>query len=183
MLALSLTLSSNAQQPATASSEPHQMLVTKAGFLAIDTPKGWVQREGPGLAFFLPEGIKSKDAQVWMYISAAPIGPNEEDKDSNSYIQSDISEFKKRFKNATVTKEEPLVLPEVKQTVSVYTFQSGETHNAYEQIIYIQDVGRDWLLALSANNSDSFQRSKQAFYEFAKSYRGSILMGSAEDKH
>jgi hypothetical protein len=155
--------------------------MTSQGFLAIDTPKGWVHSEGPGLAFFLPEGVNPENAQVSIYISSAPVGQNEEDKDANSYIQSDISGFRQRFKNA-VRKEDALFLPQVKQQAAVYTFQSGETHNAFEQIVYISDVNRVLILALSAKNSDALKGSMQVFHEFAKSYRGSIQMGSLGDK-
>ena len=158
------------------------MLMTRQGFLAIDTPKGWVQSEGPALAFFLPKGVSPEKAQVSIYISSAPVGPNEEDKDADSYIQSDIAGFRQRFKSAVVHKEEALYLPQVKQQAAVYTFQSGETHNAFERIVYVSDVNRVLILALSAKNVDALKGSIQAFQEFAQSYRGSIQMGSSEDK-
>lgn len=171
-----------AQKPSADSSEMHEMIVTRQGFIAIDTPKGWVQSEGPGLAFFLPKGIDAVKAEAWIYISSAPVGPNEEDKDVDSYIQSDIAGFKQRFKNAVVHKEDDLLLPEMKQQAAVYTFQSGEANNAFEQIVYISDFRRVLILALSAHNSEAFTKSMKIFHEFAKSYRGNIQMGSPEDK-
>jgi hypothetical protein len=170
------------QKPSADNSAPHEMLVTTQGFIAIDTPKGWVQSDGPGLAFFLPEGVSPQKADVWIYISGAPVGPKEEDKDTNSYIQSDIAGFMQRFKKGVVRKEEDLLLPEMKQKVAVYTFQSGEAHNAFEQVIYVSDVNRVLTFTLSAKNSDAFTKSTGIFREFAKSYRGSIQMGSPDDK-
>ena len=167
-----------AQKNAPDSSAPHEMIVTRQGFLAIDTPKGWVQSEGPGLAFFVPKGTDAQHAEIVMYISSAPVGPNEEDKDMQAYIQSDIAGFKQRFKNGTVRQEDVLLLPEVKQKSVVYTFLSGEANNAFEQIVYVQDVQRVLIFALSAKSSDALNKSMKAFHQFAQSYRGSIQMGS-----
>ena len=158
------------------------MQITQAGFLAVDTPKGWVRSEGQGLAFFLPEGVSRKKAEVWIYINCAPVGPHEEDKDMDSYIQSDISGFKQHFKNATVRKEEALFLPEVKEQAVVYTFQSGEEDNAFEQVIYIRDVNRVLIFDLTAKNSEAFARTVQPFHNFAMSYRGSIQMDPPVEK-
>jgi hypothetical protein len=171
-----------AQKPSADTSAPHEMLVTTQGFIAIDTPKGWVHSEGPGLAFFLPEGVCPQKAEVWIYISGAPVGPKEEDKDANSYIQSDTAGFMQRFKKGIVRREGTLLLPEVKQQAIVYTFQSGEAANAFEQVIYVSDVDRVLTFNLSAKNLDAFTQSTKTFHEFAKSYRGSIQMGSPEGK-
>jgi len=181
-LPLWVSCACTAQKPSDTSSEIHEMLVTQAGFLAFDTPQGWERSEGPGLAFFLPKGLAREKSDVWIYINGAPVGPNAEDKDMDSYIQSDIAGFKQRFKNAIVRKEEALFLPEVKQHAAVYTFQSGEANNAFEQVVYIEDVNRVLILDLTARNSDAFARTVQIFHEFAKSYRGSIQMGFPKDK-
>jgi len=181
-LTLLASCSCAAQKSSESSSEPHEMLVTQAGFIAINTPRGWLRSEGQGLAFFLPDGVERKKAGVWIYINCAPVGPHEEDKDMDSYIQSDISGFKQHFKNATVRKEEALFLPEVKQQAVVYTFESGEEDNAFEQVIYIQDAGRVLIFDMTAKNSDALTRTIQIFHEFAKSYRGSIQMGSPDEK-
>jgi hypothetical protein len=183
MLALWASCLCTAQKPAESSSEMHEMLVTPAGFLAIDTPKGWEQSAGPGLAFFLPKGFDRETSDVWIYINYAPVGPNEEDKDMGSYIQSDIAGFKHQFKNAIVRKEEDLLLSQVKQHATVYSFQSGDAKNSFEQVIYIEDAGRVLILDLTAKNADAFARTLQLFHEFAKSYRGSIQMDSPADKH
>ena len=182
MLALGVSYPCAAQKPADSSSQMHEMLVTQEGFLAIDTPKGWVRSDGPGLAFFLPEGVDRKNTEVWIYINCAPVGPHEEAKDMDSYIQSDISDFKQHFKNATVRKEEALFLPEVKQQAVVYTIESGEEDNAFEQVIYIRNVGRVLIFDMTAKNSDALKRTVQLFHEFAKSYRGSIQMDSPGEK-
>ncbi|MGD0546979.1 MAG: hypothetical protein ABR991_04040, partial [Terracidiphilus sp.] len=163
-------------------SEPRQMIVTTQGLLTIDTPKGWVQSDGPGLAFFLPDGMTAEKADVWIYISSAPVGPNEENKDIDSYIQSDIKSFQRRFKHATVRTEEALLLPAVNGKAAVYTFQSGEAHNAFEQVIYISEIHRVLVLDLSAKNSKAFAKSMAVFHDFAQSYQGNIQMGSLADK-
>ena len=185
MLALALALTCIAQEkqkPDESSSEMHQMIVTTQGFLAIDTPKGWVQSEGPGLAFFLPEGVDRHSAEVWIYISGAPVGPNEEDRDAKAYIQSDIAGYKQHFKNGVVREEEPIFIPQTKQQAPCYSFQSGESHNAFEQVVYIDDGNRVLTLTISAKNSAALKRSLGSFHEFAQSYRGSIQMGSGDDK-
>jgi hypothetical protein len=182
MLTLWVSCLCAAQKPAEGPSEMHEMLVTQAGFLAIDTPKGWEQSEGPGLAFFLPKGLDREKSDVWIYINLAPVGANEEDKDMDSYIQSDIAGFKHQFKNAIVTKEEDLLLSQMKQHAVVYSFQSGDAKNSFEQVIYIADVGRVLILDLTAKNAVAFARTLQLFHEFAKSYRGSIQMSSPGDK-
>lgn len=171
-----------AQEPAAGAPEPRGMIATAAGFLAFDTPRGWVQADGPGLAFFLPEGVDARAAQVWMYIDASPFGPHEDDKDFHAAIQSDIAGFKQRFPNGLVRKEALLDLPRIKQKAEVYTFESGEQHNAFEQTVYIEDLGRMWTLTLSAKNSAALARAMPAFRAFAQSYGGSIQMGSPPAK-
>ncbi len=170
-----------AAQDASPDSEPHEMLITRQGFLAIDTPKGFMRSDGPGLAFFIPEASKPGKADVWIYISSAPVGPDAEDKDVNAYIQSDIASFKQRFPDAVVRKETALRLPHANAEVAVYTFESGEAQNGFEQIIYIPENGRALILALSAKNSAALERTRLAFHEFAKSYRGSINL-DCQDK-
>jgi hypothetical protein len=169
-----------AQNSPDQTSEIHQMILTKDGMVAIDVPKGWVQAEGPGLAYFLPKGVDVDDADVWIYMSSAPVGSKEDDKDVESYIQSDISAYKQKFKNAVVHREVDLALPEVKRAVSVYTFQSGEERNAFEEVVYIPEAGRVLILTLSAKNANALNGSMNVFHEFAKSYRGSIQTGSPE---
>ncbi|HEX8924216.1 MAG TPA: hypothetical protein VF786_00410, partial [Terriglobales bacterium] len=67
-----------------------------------------------------------------------------------------------------------LTLPHAKAEVPVYTFQSGDAQNGFEQIIYIPENGRALILALSAENSEALERTLPVFREFARSYRGSI---------
>jgi hypothetical protein len=152
------------------------MLVTSEGFLAIETPKGWVQTEGPGLAYFVRKGENSKTANVWIYISSAPVGPDEDAKDSRAYIQSDIAGFRERFKNGVVREETAIDLPRTKTSAPVYAFQSNEKHNSFERVVYIPESRRVLLLVLSANNKDAFTDSMPDFGAFAKSYGGGIIM-------
>jgi hypothetical protein len=156
------------------SSDPPEMLVTEQGFLAIDTPRGWVRSDGPGFAFFIPSTRSKKQTQVWIYISSAPIGPKEEAKDLKSYIESDIASFKQKFKLGLVQGEPALSLPNAKLEAIVYTFRSGEKHNTVEQVIYVAESNRVLTLVLSAREESAFEGALPVFREFAKSYRGSI---------
>jgi hypothetical protein len=56
----------------------------------------------------------------------------------------------------------------------VYSFRSGETHNAFEQVVYIGDAGRVVLLTLSARDLAAFDRTLALFRRFASSWGGSI---------
>ena len=167
-----------AQKPSAA--EPSEMLVTEAGFLAINTPKGWVRSEGPGLANFIPKGSPKGQPRVWIYISSAPIGPKEEAQDLKSYIESDIAGFKERFKEGLVQEETALTLPNVRLQAPVYTFKSGEKHNTVEQVVYVAESNRVLTLVLSARDEQALEKALSVFREFAKSYRGSITPTSSQ---
>lgn len=163
-----------AQTRAAQPKQPPEMLVTSEGFLAIETPKGWVRTEGPGLAFFVREGENSKTADVWIYVNSAPVGPKEDAKDLQAFIQSDIAGFKERFKSGIVREERPIELPHAKIRVHVYAFESAEKHNSFEEAAYIPENGRVLILVLSAKNKVAYAKSVQDFRAFAESYRGSI---------
>lgn len=163
------------QQSSTHSAELPEMIVTAQGFIAIDTPKGWERKEGPGLAFFLRKGDNAETARVWIYISSAPIGPDQEDKDAESYIDSDIAGFKNGFPKGSVEPEDSIELPQSKARVPVYTFRSAEEHNAFEQIVYIPEIRRVLILALSAKDEKSGKKQVAVLRDFARSYRGSIV--------
>jgi hypothetical protein len=157
-------------------------LTTRLGSIAIDTPKGWSRASGPGLAIFLPDGKDSDNAEAWIYISSAPIGPKEEYRNFNSYIQYDTTAFRDKYKNGTVRIEPSMLLPSAKTRARIFTFESGEWRNAYEQIVYIEEAHRVLILALSAKNSTAFVQSIPAFREFVKSYRGSANLRATEKK-
>jgi len=161
-------------QQASQSSELPEMLVTDQGFLAIDTPRGWVRADGPGLAYFVLKADRKGKPSVWIYISSAPIGPNEESKEMKAYIESDVASFKERFKNGVVKEEAPLDLPRAKLRAPVYTFLSGEQRNAVEQVVYVGEINRVLTLVLSARERPAFEKALPAFRDFAKSYGGSI---------
>jgi len=164
------------EQKKPQSTEPPEMLVTEQGFLAINTPKGWVRSKGPGLAYFIRKGDNAVSPPVWIYISSAPIGPNQEAKDAIAYIQSDIADFKARFKAGTVQEEEPLTLPKMNTHAPAYTFRSGEKHNTIEQVAYIGEANRVLTLVLSAKETAPFERALPLFRDFVKSYGGSIVL-------
>ena len=154
--------------------EMPEMLATEQGILAINTPKGWVQTYDPGLAYFTRKRDKVESAPVWIYISSAPIGPDQEAKNTAAYIQSDIANFKKRFEAATVKEEEQLALPKLKTRAPVYTFRSGEKHNVIEQVVYVGEANRVLTLVLSAKKTSAFEQTLPVFHEFVKSYGGSV---------
>lgn len=128
------------------------------------------------MAFFLRRGENSKTANVWIYINSAPVGPDQDAKDLPAYIQSDTGGFRERFKSGVVREEAAIDLPHAKTSVPVHTFESNETHNSFEEIIYIPETGRVLLLVLSAKNKDAFAKSIQDFRAFAQSYGGSIIL-------
>ena len=150
------------------------MLLTDEGLLAINAPNGWTRTRGPGLAFFVHEHDPDQTAKVWIYISSAPIGLKEEARTWRSTLNLISAGFEQRFKSGVVRKETPIELPLSKSKAPVYTFLSGESHNAFEQIIYVVDGYRILILALSATDKIAFERSRSDFHTFAKSYRGSV---------
>jgi hypothetical protein len=172
------SVSASAQKPSDTSELP-EMLVTEQGFLAINTPRGWARADGPGLAYFVPHAMRSGKPSVWIYISSAPVGPNEEAKDLKAYIESDIAGFKQRFKGGLVQEEPPLDLPLAKLRAPVCTFQSGEKHNSLEQVVYVGEINRVLTLVLSAREKSAFEKALPVFHEFVKSYRGSITPTSS----
>jgi len=171
----SLNAAPLAQEP-TKSSEPAEMLMTDEGFLAINSPTGWVRADGPGLAYFVPPQENKGQPLVWIYISGARIGPKEEAKDLKSYIDSDKAGFKQRFRNGVVQEETLLSLPEVKQQAPVVTFRSGEKKNAIEQVVYVREATRVLTFVLSARDQAAFEKALPTFRDFARSYRGSMTL-------
>jgi hypothetical protein len=159
--------------------DAHEMLFTEAGLLAFDTPKGWERSKGPGFACFVPKGSGAATSPATIYISGAPIGSDQQDKTLNDYVQSDISGFKARFQKGDVHQEQAIFLPVSKMEIPVYTFRSGEEHNAVEQVAYIQDTAQRVLtVVLSAKTGTAFSKSLPAFQGFVKSFRGSIILTS-----
>jgi hypothetical protein len=174
--ARSIAQSAPTQQKSPASKDPAEMIVTQEGFVAIDTPKGWVRSEGPGLAFFVHDGDNRATASTWIYMNSSPIGPNEDAKNFAEYIQSDVSAFKQRFEKGSVQDEGTLELPRVKSRAPIYLFRGSEEHNAFEEVVYIEENGRVLILVLDGKNASAFEKSKPDFLNFAKSYGGSIIM-------
>jgi len=159
--------------------EPREMLATEEGLIAIDIPKGWVRSEGPGLAFFLREKDDPRTAPACIYLSSAPIGPDEDAKTFDDFVESDINSFKRRFKNGRAEKENDLELPRAKLKATVYTFLSGETTNAFEEIIYIPESHRVLILVLSAKTAEALASARPDLHSFAQSYSGSIVEAPA----
>jgi hypothetical protein len=156
--------------------EPAEMQMVEGGFLILNTPKGWNRVEGAGLALFVKKGLNAADADVWIYVSGAPIGEGESAKDRKEYIQTDIADFRSRFANGVVREEEPLELPKTKTKVPVVSFESKQQHNAFEQVIYIEERNRVLTFVLSAKYKEGFDKTLLLFREFAKSYGGSVTL-------
>ena len=172
LLLLILCASLPAQQKPNDSTPP-EIISTEDGLVALTTPKGWVRADGPGAAYFVPEA-STQNPPVCIYLSSASIGAKEEVKDMDAYIESDITNFKRRYKNAVVQREQPLALSLMKLQAPIVTFRSGEKTNSFEQVVYIPDVGRVWTLVLSAKEEPAFTNSLPALHDFAQSYRGTI---------
>jgi hypothetical protein len=164
-----------AQTQPDRNSEPHEIQLTGQGLLVLDTPKGWQRTEGPGIATFVKKGARLEKADVWIYVSGTPIGPSEEVKSRDEYIESDAVDFRARFKNGTVKIEEPLPLPNAKTSAPVRTFESAESHNSFEQVVYIAEQTRILTFVLSAKTRKAYAASLPVFHEFAQSYNGSIV--------
>lgn len=156
------------------SDQPHEIIVTESGLVAMDIPEGWQQASGPGLAFFLRKNDSAQNAPVFMYLSATPYGPNEEAKTPDAVISSDISDFKQRFETGNVQKSPDIDLPRAKSRATVYAFMSGQSHNSFEKIAYIAELHRVLIVCMSAKNGSAFKESDAAFLSFVKSYGGSI---------
>ena len=166
-----------AEAASSDSKDVHEMLFTDAGLLAFDRPKDWERTEGPGFACFVPKGANPRTSAAMIYISGAPIGPDQEDKTLNDYVQSDISGFKARFQRGTVRQEQAILIPVSKIEVPVYTFKSGEEHNGVEQVAYIQDTAERVLtVVLSSKTDAAFNEALPIFQNFVKSFRGSIVL-------
>jgi hypothetical protein len=125
--------------------------------------------------FFVKKGTEPEKADAWIYVSGVPIGPNQEVKSRDEYLESDVAGFRARFKNGSVRIEEPLMLPNAKTSVPVRTFESGEPRNAFEQVVYIAEQTRVLTLVLSAKTKQAYTSSLPLFHEFAQSYGGSII--------
>jgi len=164
-----------AQTQTEKSDELPEMQITEDGFLSFDTPKGWERVQGPGLACFVPKDAIAENAAVLIYISGVPIGEKESTKNRAEYIQSDIAEFKKRFADGIVREEDPLELPKAKKKVPVVRFESNDPkHNAFEEVVYMEEQNRVLTLVLSAKNPEAFDKTLPLFRDFARSYGGSV---------
>jgi len=144
----------------------------------LNTPYGFERVQGPGLAFFRPKGKTQSKGDPVIYINCAPVGPKEQDKSVESYIESDISGFQQHFKKGSVQKEDDVLLPtSPRLRAPAYTFRSGEENNAYERIVYIPENGRVLILVLSVKTQDALAKTLPVFTEFVTSYKGSIIFG------
>ena len=173
---MTFSIPAGTQETGVKPEKPGEMQVIDGGFLAIDTPKGWVRSEGPGLLFFLKESAERDSADVWIYVSGDSIGPDASARNLKDYIQSDIAGYRARFKNGLVREEAPMELPRVKLTAPVVTFESQEKHNSFEQVVYAGEQTRILTFVLSAKTEERFVETLPAFQEFAKSYGGSITL-------
>jgi hypothetical protein len=156
----------------------HELLVTDAGFIAIYSPKDWIRVEGRGLANFMPPDNDVHQHDDRIYINSAAVGPNEDSKDIDAYIDADIAGFRKVYPAATVERGDALDLPVVHRKASVVTFRSGAEKNAIERVVYVDDGDRVLLLVLSATNAAAFDWALPVFTAFAQSYRGAMTQAA-----
>ena len=130
----------------------------------------------------LKNPLRSYDAAI--YVGMGFIEPNEVDRESlsfssaDSFIHSDITGFKQRYKRAVVKEAAPFPLPLSKVRHVSYIFQSHEQDNAFEEVIYIDEGDRVLALTLSATNAKTFWSLVPVFHKFAQSYQGNIPDGS-----
>jgi hypothetical protein len=171
-----------AQKPAAEAPDSPGIVVTKQGPLAIDVPKGWSRVPGMGLAFFVPAGTDFDSAQAWIYLSSIPIGQKTDYADVDSYIRFDIAAFKEKYPAAFVQNEIPVVLRQARLRAQIYTFQSGDKNNAYEQVVYVGEKGRALMFNFSAKTPEVFQQMLPVFRNFVTSYKGSADTSSGAKK-
>ena len=154
--------------------------MTTEGYLVIDVPKGWKRSSGPGLLYCLPDRGLLKASDASMYVGSAQIDPKSKDreavsfKSASSFIQSDIRGFKSQFPNGNITEDNALELPLTSARYYVYAFQSGSKHNAFEEVVYVDEGTEVLAITLSAGSYKAFRNQLPAFYKFAKSYQGTI---------
>ena len=151
------------------------MVMTSAGLIAVDTPPGWEQTTGPGLAAFMPQNLSTRDPDTLLILTSSPIEAGSAQQVLDAFIASDVAAFRHRFPGAVVHPETPIALPHYSGSAPVYSFQSGDpAHNPFEQVAYIADYRRIWLLTLSARNKSDLEHALPAFHAVVASYRGSI---------
>lgn len=163
------------QSSSPGADDTHGMIMTSAGLIAIDTPSGWEQSNGPGLASFVPQNPAANDPDATFILTSSPLENAAEHKALESFITSDIAAFRHRFPRALVHAEAPIALPHYAGSAPVYSFRSGDAaHNAFEQVAYIADYRRIWIVTLSAKSPAALERAMPAFRTLVASYRGSI---------
>jgi hypothetical protein len=162
------------QKPAAAASARPGIVTTKEGAFALDVPKGWSRIPDMGLAFFSPTGTTFETAKAWIYLASGTIGPGTDYPDLSSYIQNDVAVFKDKYPAALVQREIPVVLPHIKLRAQIYTFQSGDKDNSYEQVVYVVEKSHVLLFNFSAKTPDVFQQYLPVFRDFVLSYKGSL---------
>jgi len=154
--------------------------MTTEGYLVIDIPKRWKRNSGPGLLFCVPDRgfMGARDASI--YVGSAQIDPKSRDreavtfKSASAFIASDIDGFKAQFPNGIITADNALELPLTSAHYYVYSFQSGSKHNAFEEVVYVDEGTQVLALTLSADSYKAFRTQQPDFYKFAQSYQGTI---------
>jgi hypothetical protein len=68
-----------------------------------------------------------------------------------------------------------LPLPNAKTSAPVRTFESAESHNSFEQVVYIAKQTRILTFVLSAKTKKAYAGVATVFHEFAQSCNGSIV--------
>ena len=155
-----------------------EMFMTSAGFLAISTPVGFKQADGPMEILFTPGGKPFGKTESFIYVATVRVGKDTQYPDLSAFIDFDVKSFRDRFPTGGTNRETPIELKHSRTQVPAWTFRSGEKKNAFERLVFLQDVNHlVWLLVLSANTEKEFNQHLSAFERFVQSYKGSILVG------
>lgn len=161
------------------SQDQGEMFLTRIGMIALTTPKGFAGVQGPMELLFTPEGKPFDQSRPFIYLASVDIGKKTKFKTAQAFIDFDVDSFRKRFPNGRTEAQPPIEIPHLKAKAPVWIFRSGESNNAFERLIFIEDSPQTLrLLVLSAPDSESFQAQSAAFNAFAKSFKGSIIMGT-----
>lgn len=161
-----------AQQLPDGSNDAHGMVATGQGLLAIGVPPGWVQRPGPGLAYFVLASEQAGNSSVSIDITSARIGVQDSPKELSAAMKADIARFNSQNNSAIIREEKSLALPGFVRPAKVYSIESAVI--PFAQVVYIEDEQRVWILTLAAQTREAFDRALPAFHAFAASYQGSI---------
>lgn len=155
-----------------------EMQMTSAGFLAVSTPAGFLRVEGPIDVVFTPGGKEFGTTGSFIYITPVRIGKGTRFKSLDAFVADDVKRFRKQYKKSAAQEESAVELPFDGRKAPSWTFRSGESKNAFERLVFLQDAEKlVWLLVLSATSAAEFEQTVPVFLDFVRTYKGSIILG------